>query len=405
MPPYHDPIELIRQLRQSLSAAKLPIGFVIGAGCSSAITVIDPETGETEPLIPNVAGLTKKILAKLSASDSAASHLEHIISSFDEDDIQSPNVELILNRIRTLRSICGKGSVRGLSEDGLNILEKEICDSIRLIVGQDLPNFKTPHQGLARFVGSRVESKTEIFTTNYDLLIEKALERGRVPFFDGFIGATLPFFDVRAIEEDALPSRWSRIWKLHGSINWRLRANDKHIIRSEAEEGEELLIHPSHMKYDESRRMPYYVMIDRLKKFIRNSNQPVVMIICGYSFNDEHINNSIIECLESNQSAACFSFLYEPLRAYRTGVALAESRRNLSLLAEDGGVIRGHQAPWMVRPANEMSILRSSFDLPICPEGEDAEIPRPCTLRLGNFEHLGDFLGEFGSMGGIEAIS
>jgi hypothetical protein len=34
----------------------------------------------------------------------------------------------------------------------------------------------------------------EIFTTNYDLVIEKSLEAIRAPYFDGFVGSYEPFF-------------------------------------------------------------------------------------------------------------------------------------------------------------------------------------------------------------------
>src|SRR3546814_16422857 len=105
----------------------------------------------------------------------------------------------------------------------------------------------------------------------------------------GFVGSSRPFFDQRAIEEDALPLRWTRLWKLHGSINWRFNKQSKAIFRSreKSDADLELLIHPSHRKYDESRRMPYFVMIDRLRHFLRNDGRPVAPIALGYPFSDE----------------------------------------------------------------------------------------------------------------------
>ncbi len=64
----------------------------------------------------------------------------------------------------------------------------------------------------------------EIFTTNYDLLFEQALERTRVPFFDGFSGASEPFFDPSSVASNDLPARWTRLWKLHGSLGWAANA-------------------------------------------------------------------------------------------------------------------------------------------------------------------------------------
>src|SRR5690606_25378948 len=105
----------------------------------------------------------------------------------------------------------------------------------------------------------------EIFTLNYDLLVEQALERNGVPYFDGFFGVHEAFFDGFAIENEAnlLPTRWARLWKLHGSINWWAKESEGAIavIRSETKRGYNSLIHPSHLKYDQARQMPYLAML------------------------------------------------------------------------------------------------------------------------------------------------
>jgi hypothetical protein len=92
----------------------------------------------------------------------------------------------------------------------------------------------------------------ELFTTNYDTLAEQALEDVGVPFFDGFVGSREPFFDVRAIEDDAAPSRWAKLWKLHGSINWGRSEDGRVVRRPSASVIARRLIHPSHLKYEES---------------------------------------------------------------------------------------------------------------------------------------------------------
>ena len=100
---------------------------------------------------------------------------------------------------------------------------------------------------------SDVNTPVEFFTTNYDLLLEQALEDCRVAYFDGFTGVRRPFFDIRAMEEDRLPSRWARVWKLHGSLNWYHHPN-RGVLRGTQSENElQRVIHPSHLKYEESR--------------------------------------------------------------------------------------------------------------------------------------------------------
>src|SRR6185295_7037538 len=94
-------------------------------------------------------------------------------------------------------------------------------------------------------------------------------------------------------------------------------------------DGDELLIHPSHRKYDESRRMPYFVMIDRLRSFMRNSQKPVALVVIGFSFSDEHLNEVIIESLKANPSAACFALQYGTLSDYPNAQKLARDNVNL----------------------------------------------------------------------------
>ena len=61
----------------------------------------------------------------------------------------------------------------------------------------------------------------------------------------------------RAIDDDLLPQRWARLWKLHGSINWELDSSGecKETDQLDRLGKESRLIHPSHLKYTESRRM------------------------------------------------------------------------------------------------------------------------------------------------------
>lgn len=397
---FHDPVQIINQLRQILAADKLAVGFFLGAGCACAVRVPGTDGQPAVSLIQDIAGLTKEISTQLIANAELKSAFEQLLLTFKEDEVTSPTIETMLNRLRTFKDVAGKVGVRNLQSESLDKLDKEICRAVRSAVNKELPDHETPYHALARFISFRKYPHTEIFTTNYDLLIERALEKHRVPFFDGFIGSSRPFFDLKAIEENEIPLRWSRLWKIHGSINWRYKSQEKHIIRTEAEDGDELLIHPSHLKYDESRRMPYYVMIDRFRNFIRGKNRPVALIMSGYSFGDDHINGALVECLDSNPSAACFAFQYGCMTKYPGAAKLAKETPNLSLFTYDRAVIRKQDAPWMIRPSSNLGALEGSFELPPHEDGADAEIPKVCKLKLGDFNHLGAFLNKF-----IEATS
>ena len=68
------------------------------------------------------------------------------------------------------------------------------------------------------------------------------------------------------------------------------------------------MIYPTHLKYDESRRLPYLAMLDRLKAFFTNGQ--AVLITCGYSFSDQHLNETILQGLSGNPTANCFGLIY-----------------------------------------------------------------------------------------------
>lgn len=386
----HDPLQFLNQLRQALAAPKLSVGFLIGAGCPVSIKC-GPE--RSEPLIPDVKGLSSKVFAEISKSDEHKESFEVLRNIFKEDGENDPNIETLLGKIRSLCDVAGKASVRGLSLSSLAALDKRICADITKAVDREYAESDNPYLSVARFVESRARPATELFSTNYDLLLENALEAQRVPFFDGFVGSVRPFFDQRAIDDDVVSDRWCRVWKLHGSINWRLDTKTKRVFRSIApSDGVEQLIHPSHRKYDESRRMPYFVMIDRFRSFIRNQKLPVAMIVSGYSFGDQHINEALVESLKANPSAVCYALQFDELATYVDGIALAESVPNLSLLARDGAIIRRRSGKWATRPGTDHNVINSAFAVS---ENVDDEIASPCQFLLGDFARLAPFLDEF----------
>lgn len=273
---FHSPTDVVNSLREILVVDKLPMGFLLGAGCPSSF-----KTGnDGAPLIPDAGGLTKAVVGQ-SSDPKLAQLFKRLQEMLKKDGRKNPNIEHMLTHVRAMRAVAGKDDVRGFSLSDLENLERSICESIFKMVNKSLPEPMTPYHYLARWIGQRA-NRAVIFTTNYDLLVEQALESLQVPFFDGFIGSHRPFFHQQAIEQDDLPAQWNLVCKLHGSINWRIVQNSNNIVRSlDDTAGDKLIIHPSHLKYAESRRMPYFVMLDRLKAFIRNDKKPAALFTIG----------------------------------------------------------------------------------------------------------------------------
>jgi hypothetical protein len=345
----HCPVRASRALQQALSPAKISTGFFLGAGCPLAVRVVT-DNGNF-PLIPDIAGLTS--LVGTSLKDSAQlEHYELVQTQLLEDGVTTPNLEDILSHVRALRIAAGTSEARGLTSCELQELDEALCREIDCAVRRELTTIDTPYHHLAAWIGAiERERPVQLFTTNYDLLLEQALEEMRVPYFDGFVGSFRTFFDPASMDLANLPPRWARLWKLHGSINWRQDANGR-VIRSNADNsGSARLIHPSHLKYDESRRMPYLAMIDRLRSFLRE--MPAVLVTCGYSFGDQHLNEIISEGLQANPNAVCYALLFGALEGYPIAKALAAQRPNLNLLARDKAVFGTREGIWRLNSSPE----------------------------------------------------
>ena len=384
----HCPYRRTTDLLQRLAPGKMRIAFLIGAGCPLSIEV--PNGDKTEPLIPEITGLTKKVKERLDAADDMKAAADNAWKRVNDRGIPAPTIEDVLSHIRSLRSLCGSGSIDGFSADDLSKLDSTICEHIRHFVSKPLPNGDTPYHVLASWIQAIPrERAVEIFTTNYDLLLEQALEEQRLPYFDGFIGSDSAFLDLESMAEDDLPSRWARLWKIHGSVNWWM-TDRKNIRRSRTTNaGEQLLIYPSHLKYDQSRQMPYYAMLDRLRIFMRTDQ--CVLIACGYSFNDDHINACIAQGLSGNPNAACFGMIFGDRDSVPKAVTLAKRHANLSLLAADGAVIGTVGRIWTseVKETNPAYRVAVATDLS---EGRSKAPANQCKWLLGDFAALGRFL-------------
>lgn len=334
----------VENLWQCMAQSKRPLGLLLGAGCPASIKV-DGDDGAREPLIPTIDGLTRRIEKAMASSD-MADDFSKLVAQLSEDGPQPPNLEQMLSRLRTLAVVAGSHEVRGLTGDVIGELETAITNAIVDAVTVDLPPGPTPYDDVAVWIRAASRSyPVSVFTTNYDILLETALERREVPFFDGFVGVHEPFIDITAIEQDSLPDRWARVWKLHGSANWALLPSGK-VVRKVAEDAAGMrLIHPSHLKYDESRRMPYLVMQDRLRQFLKEPSATLATI--GYSFEDEHINELIVQGIQGNPGAMVFALQYDDVERCAKAAGLALDNPNLSCMARDAAVLARTQRSWV----------------------------------------------------------
>ena len=365
-------------LRQTLAQGRKHIGLFLGAGAPMAVRVPQTDCAEegNRPPIPDVKGLTTAVLKALSPEDQRVLRLIR-------KELSDKNVEALLTQVRRLAQAIGGSEVHGLDGCRYRKLAHRICKEIGKIVGARLPCGPNPYSELVSWIaGTQRRRAVEIFTPNYDLLLEEAFERSQTPYFDGFSGAHQPFFDAASVSANDFPPRWSRVWKLHGSLGWSLAA--KTVVRT-GQRAATQLIYPDHLKYDHVTRLPYSALFERLRTFLTTPD--TLLIVSGFSFSDSHICAVMSEALAANAHTAIFAFQYRDVEEEHAVSKLARSRPNLSVYARDGGIINGLAGRW--RPSHrsgaDWETIRETFWSGETDEGVGE-------FLLGDFAELARFL-------------
>lgn len=150
-----------------------------------------------------------------------------------------------------------------------------------------------------------------VFTTNYDLFNEVAMDRLGIPYCNGFSGAIERRFNPSvfryslAEQLDISSRKWTAVdnfvylCKLHGSVNWIEDSTTLFPIREMQEkptnEKSPVLIYPTPVKQNASFGSPYADLFREFQKQIVHEQS--VLFTVGYSFGDEHINNIIFQAL------------------------------------------------------------------------------------------------------------
>lgn len=348
----HNPDQYMYDFKHILTHGKKKIGILIGAGAPVSINV-SPDEGSWQSLIPDITGLTKEVKQKLIP-------IELEVYESLEKEIENSNLELILSRVRSLSEVIGSFKVNGFDSQQYHEFGSKICSIIKDVVSKKLPEGENPFSNLVSWInGINREHAVEVFTTNYDLLLEEAMENAKTPYFDGFTGSRIAFFDPSTISSNDLPARWIRLWKLHGSINWT--KNDAGEVTRSVGGNDGTMVYPSHIKYDQTQSAPFSALFDRLKSFLLEPD--TILLTTGFSFADAHISAKLDECLSENPSAALLAFQYKSLANEPQAKELALRRPNLSVYCQDGAVINGIEAEWKIgeEPAKNWKTIRQEY--------------------------------------------
>jgi hypothetical protein len=392
----HDGQKMLTDLRDHLARHDKPIAFFFGAGTSCSVVVPAGGGGKPGPLIPAVPGLTAA--CKKDGTDLGAKYVKAwaLIEAQCAEVKQDPHVENILSRLRMMLNAIGKDdTLSGLKTDELEKLEECVRKTIARLVTPDLKALPAdfPHRKFARWLAKTSRrAGVEIFTVNYDVLIEHGLESERVPVFDGFVGSYQPFFHPDSLRRaDTAPgANWTRLWKMHGSVTWRRVEEDGRgrVVRGQPDPAGEMIL-PSFQKYDESRQQPYAAFTDRLTRFLEQDD--ALLIVAGFSFGDEHINNLIFGALESRPRTHVFALQFEEPPEDSVVLKRAYQRSNLIVVSPKTGVIGGRRAKWA--SSESPSFMDGVFELKdVADAGSGAASAKSGLMKIGDFACFCHFL-------------
>lgn len=355
---------MIRGIQQLLVSDKKKIAFLFGAGTSLA------KKEESSPCIPAIGKMTELVLTYLKEDKDNGKKYEEALTEIKvelEQQGQSLNIETLLSNVEEKIRIIGRGTLNNLTKDEFDAIGERIREEIQKIVSvhTDVSGKESAliQYDFAKWIcNADRKCAVEIFTTNYDYLLEIGLEANGVPYFDGFTGSYKPFFNADALEDiDYLPKQ-TKLWKIHGSLGLHKDSSSGRIIRTGSDK-DDLLIYPSSLKYNESKKQPYSAFMDRLNLFLKQDDS--VLFVCGYSFGDEHINERILSALQTDTTAHVFVLNYDVVwnkdengKDVSTALfnadcnlgKLASRNRKISVLATRSAIIGGQYGEWKIRP-------------------------------------------------------
>lgn len=156
--------------------------------------------------------------------------------------------------------------------------------------------------------------RANLFTLNYDNLIEKAADAEGAVLLDGFVGTIRRVFRPESYDLDFyFPAqttegrvhRFDRVlhlYKLHGSITWhrcKLEWENPYglfaTFYNQKTPDDDVVIFPSPLKYGQALGLPYSELFRRFGSAIAQPQS--VLFTVGYGFGDEHVNALIRQAL------------------------------------------------------------------------------------------------------------
>ncbi len=298
--------ELLEELKKHLFDTSRQ-NWLLGAGISylSNIPLMQPLTDRVVEMV-NAAGDAKniEIIEAIKNDLDDAAHVEHYLSHLGD-------LIALAERSKTHAS-----TVNGenYSKDELEQLHQALVSAIGAVVrygyraGEEpgtaeIPIVEIEHH--LRFIKALFRGRANLlsrtrlsfFTTNYDTLLEDALGLEKYDVVDGFSGGAVGFWNPnKELAFGGGDPNQCYLYKLHGSIDWH-KSTELGLVRARygtkyLSDPTNIMIYPQATKYVETQKDPFATLFSGFRSALNYSDQNV-LVVCGYSFGDEHINSEI----------------------------------------------------------------------------------------------------------------
>ncbi len=214
--------------------------------------------------------------------------------------------------------------------------------------------------------------RLNIFTTNYDRLIEVGSELAGIHLMDRFIGTLMPIFRSSRLNldihynppgirgEPRYLEGVARLSKLHGSVDW-IQVHDEirriglpfgatnidAFLQAPGLKGSDalkMMIYPNSAKDRETAEYPY---VELFRDFAASVCRPnSTLVTYGYGFGDEHINRVIRDMLTipsthlvvisyDDPIGRILKFYYDTARPAQVSVLMGQTLGDITNLAND----------------------------------------------------------------------
>lgn len=295
--------------------------FLLGAGASS-------------DAIPAMAKLLETAQEKIEGAE-----IYDVLVGFNHEELKvfynkiknnsDNNLEKLLGTLYSKRAYQeGIDEKDDINDYVINIIENHIYNSINIDLSsahaeKSLSIYNKFYQKLS--LRNKDLARVNVFTTNNDLISETSLSYLNINYNNGFSsGVSRSFNPARfsytnsrkidsSIEKYEPLENMVYLYKLHGSISW-IESDDNSLFNIKEIDikpgtpscGENVIVYPTPLKQNKSLGAPYADLIREFQSKLLLKHG--VLIVIGYGFNDEHINNAIYSALASNSSLSIVIF-------------------------------------------------------------------------------------------------